>query len=1016
MKRFLSLGLILLLSMMLTTGCSNTQNAQNTSSTPPASDKPESTSVEETTLPKPGDMVNGFKVISVEPMNPLGAIGVLFEHEKSGAELLYLASDDTNRFFDITFKTPVLDRKGKPHVFEHINTGGSQKYPNPNLIFPIMDQTYNTYVDAISSQCMTTYSVASMSEEQLMTLMDYYLSGVFHPLFYTEPQMVQREAWRYELASADDPITVAGTVYSEMQGMRTLQYCSLYNHLFTLFQDSPVAHESGGFPDEIRTLTYDELIAFHKDYYHPSNSLITLYGDLDYRAFLEYIDENYLSDYERKEILVERGRIEPYTETRYATYEMPAEQNANTENESYCYYSFALDNATLFETLTGDLLVTVFNTESSPFLSAMHEKLPGADVAVDIYLDSPVPQIQFGVSGINESDCDLFVSIVDQAIADLAANGIEKEQFDAAILRKKLELMLTSEDYNWAAKASKTISTGWTCFGTTDYYNVCEQVLNDTTTESLNNFIQKWLVDNTYRAVSLTKPVAGLAEQNSAALEDELAKKKAAMSEEEVNALVAQYNEFIEWNNKVPPDELLQQLVSVTADRLPEEVPQLEIEDKTKDGIRYLTAETSIAGVEQTKVMLDASTFPINQIQDAKTYLLLVGKLNTETSTKEDIDTLIKRYLPKLSMSIATRNGIDGVSDNYSVSISWTSLTENYDKSVEVLRELLYKTEFDDMETVCTVLSRIRTSLCEDVEKEPLNTQIQRCQAALHNTAAFEEYSFGLAYYNYLTDIITLCEKDPDAFTARMEAARELVLNKNNAIVLFAGDRSAIDTFEVTLPTIFDDMADAKREPVDYSSLRLHFSKEILLTDMPVHMNLIMAKNDEKITGKQNVISALVNDLYIVPQLRNIAGAYDANSSFAGSTFALYTYYDLNCAESFETFQALPEYMRTAAITQEMVNRYIVGCYSDFTPQQGVQGDAIFKMENLLAGITDDVLLSWMRDAKSTTVEDVRAYADMVEAFLKDGVYSTSGTLTSFGEDAKLFDSTVRYAQDQSAD
>ncbi|MEG0126097.1 MAG: insulinase family protein, partial [Clostridia bacterium] len=262
-------------------------------------------------------------VKSVTPMEVLGATGILFEHEKNGALLLYLASEDPNMSFDISFRTPALDDTGKAHVFEHISICGSEKYPDPNLFFPFSKQTYNTYVNAGTYTSMTTYPLSSLSEEQLMPMMDYYLAGMFRPLLYSEPRMVDREAWRYELKDAQAPITIAGTVYSEMQGALTTSLLAASNSVTTMFQNGLTAHLCGGLPQYIRTLTYDELVAFHDEYYHPSNALIVLYGKMDYEKSISYIDTEYISHFDRKDIYIERGEVEPYTQTAYATYEAP---------------------------------------------------------------------------------------------------------------------------------------------------------------------------------------------------------------------------------------------------------------------------------------------------------------------------------------------------------------------------------------------------------------------------------------------------------------------------------------------------------------------------------------------------------------------------------------------------------------------------------------------------------------------------------------------------------------------
>lgn len=160
-------------------------------------------------------LFHGFRVTQRDVMNAVGADTVALEHLKSGATVYFIAADDPNCAFDLSFRTPAPDERGIPHVFEHVTISGSEKYPSPNLTLPVFNQTYNTYGNAYTHDRMTTYPLGPLSEDQLLKLMDYYMDGLFHPLLLTEERLFRREAWRYELTSPDAPLMPTGTVYSD---------------------------------------------------------------------------------------------------------------------------------------------------------------------------------------------------------------------------------------------------------------------------------------------------------------------------------------------------------------------------------------------------------------------------------------------------------------------------------------------------------------------------------------------------------------------------------------------------------------------------------------------------------------------------------------------------------------------------------------------------------------------------------------------------------------------------------
>ena len=958
-------------------------------------------------LPAVGDRIGGFVVQSVTPVDVLGATAVLFEHEKNGAKLLYMASDDPNCSFDITFQTPTLDETGKAHVFEHMTICGSQKYPDANLFFPFSNQTYNTYVNACTYHGMTSYPLSSLSEEQLMTMMDYYLSGVFDPLVKTEPRMVSREAWRYELDDAEAPLTIAGTVYSEMQGALTIDRLAAANDMTTMFQNGLTAHVSGGRPEAIRTLRWEDLIAFHDTYYHPSNALIVLYGALDYRAFITYIDTEYISAFDRQSIDVERGQVEPYTDTLYAVYDVPVESDAPTENGTYLCYSFASNDMTMEDELGMEILAGVISNGNSPVMRLLDERLPGVSTSVSVDIDRAAPTFLFFAMGANESDRDTFVQAIDEGLAQMKAEGISQDDFEATISRNKLALMLTAEDSALGVDASMQTALYWTYFQSLDYFNLYEKTINEMTLDRLTELFHTYVTDNAYRGVTVTRPAAGLAEENAAKLNDELAQVKAAMTDEEVQAMVADSTAFAQWSAATPDPALLGKLVNMTVDKLPETVPEYEVVDEAVDGVRSLTAVAEVGDVAQTTIHLDVSTLPLESLSDACIYVNLLGKIGTAEHTKEELDTLIYRYLGVLGADLwAESSHADGVPDQYSLALTTLGLPENAEKGYALLREILFDTDVSQTGDIKTYLSELRSGILTSVEN-PLSLQFSRCAAVFYDVDAFNARVCGFGMFDDIQAMIALADSDPALLTARLEAAREELLNSYNATVLCAGSQNAVNVFTQEAKKLLALMPSREGEKTDYSALRLHMTSEAIVNNSTVHMNMLLAPSDG-FSGKDVPIAALLGDKYMMPQLRNAMGAYGAYISFDEYTNEFYTYRDPNLADTFDAFSALPEFLRSMELTQADVDNYIIGSYGQFVFTSGKLSQALTVVNNAWMGLTNERRLQRMREAKATTVADVYAIADKLENLLTNGVRSSSGAASIIEENKELFDSVVK--------
>ena len=207
-----------------------------------------------------------------------------------------MSCEDDNKVFSIGFRTPPQDSTGLPHILEHSVLEGSEKFPVKDPFVELVKGSLNTFLNAMTYPDKTVYPVASCNDRDFQNLMDVYLDGVLHPSIYREPKIFLQEGWHYEMEETDSPLIINGVVYNEMKGAFSSPESVLDRYTkAVLFPDTPYRHESGGDPACIPDLTYEQFIAFHKNYYHPANSFIYLYGDMDMAEKLEWLDRAYLS-------------------------------------------------------------------------------------------------------------------------------------------------------------------------------------------------------------------------------------------------------------------------------------------------------------------------------------------------------------------------------------------------------------------------------------------------------------------------------------------------------------------------------------------------------------------------------------------------------------------------------------------------------------------------------------------------------------------------------------------------
>ena len=315
-----------------------------------------------------------YNLIKKENFDKLNLEVFLYEHEKTKANVIYVNANDTNKTFGIGFKTPPVDSKGKAHIMEHSVLNGSKKYKTKDPFMDMASSSLQTFLNAMTYPDKTVYPVSSENEKDFYNLVDVYLDAVFNPLVLEKKEILDQEGWHYELE--DDKVTgISGVVYNEMKGALSDPESLIYNDIKELlYKGSCYEYESGGNPDFIGDLTYDEFLDFYKNHYHPSNSYIYFYGDMDIKPLLENLDREYLSKYDYKdidtEIKVKENFYPDITEGSY-----PASKVE--ENSDYLSYAFLASSALdAKEYLTLSIIVnTIFNMDSSKIRTEIAEKL-----------------------------------------------------------------------------------------------------------------------------------------------------------------------------------------------------------------------------------------------------------------------------------------------------------------------------------------------------------------------------------------------------------------------------------------------------------------------------------------------------------------------------------------------------------------------------------------------------------------------------------------------------------------
>ena len=960
-------------------------------------------------FPKVGDVVNGFEVKQIRPFPAIGAQIALFEHKRTHAQLMYIANDDTNRVFDLTFFTDAIDKTGLPHVFEHSVLDGSDKYPSKTLWFNVAYQTYNTFMNAFTQSRMTSYPVASLSEAQLLKYADYYTDACLHPNVVKDESIFREEAWRYRLESADAPLTIEGTVYSEMLGAIDLEGAANTNTMSVLFPGSTIGNEYGGDPDFIPDMTHESLGNYHSLYYHPSNSIAYLYGQFeDYTLFLKQLDAAY-APYEYREFKHSDPGYTPLEGNVEESFGFPVEQGSGTEDATSIYYAIVCPGADPSQQLILNTLTDLLGDNASLLQQSLQAALPSGSFSPFISLDGPEPAIVFAADNVNKEDAATFKETIDKTLAQIAQEGFPQDLVDGVMATLRIQTLLIRENGSVGVD-SIVPDMGYWHSVTGDPFEYLDYIEGMSKMDEWNKqglyakAVSDWLLDPKASALVTTYPEPGKKEEKDAALEAKLAEVKAAMSEEEIAALVEATNAE---EPEVDNTAAVAAMQAVTVASLPEEIKLYEVSNQVgEDGVHRVDVPAEVDGVGQIDILLDATGVAQDDLHWLELYVDLVGELDTKEHTKAEIASLMSRYFNNGNIHTAILR--EGENFRPALEAGWVGLDEDLAAGYDLVNELLYEENYEDPQKIGEALASLKAGIKSQFNQAPYNLQIMRARAVTSELYRYYDYVHDLAYYEFLGEVQGMLETDAQSVTDHLTAIAEQMRNRTNASMIYCGSKKSI---EINRPLADAFLANLKAEPIERVSydLPVPARSEALIIDSGVQFNGEAASYEELglegFEGGIQAVASLVLDSLLYPQLRDQYGAYSVlhgADEYEGAY--IISYRDPNIAQTFDVYSKLQEQFQAMQKDQSVLDGYILSSYAGYAMPQGELSGAVSAAVATLQGEPQDKRLTYMRQLKQVTPETVAKYADLYGKLYSEGVKFTAGPASAVNAEADRYE------------
>ena len=970
------------------------------------------------TVQNVGDELYGFKLVKSEYKETSESTQMLFEHVKTGAKMLVIKNSDLNRGFSIAFNTPPESDKGINHILEHSLLGGSEKYPSGNIIFNVMNNTYTSFVNAFTQQNSTVFPVCSQNEEQLMKLTDIYMDAVYHPLIAKDKKVFEREAWRYELEDSDSPLTVNGIVYNEMRGnYGSIDRVSAENDKKALFKDTNQQYDSGGVPSSILDLSYEEFIDTYNKNYIPSNSFMVLYGDVDYGKFLKMINDDYLSSYDKKEVSIDKKEQPAFDGLVEKDYDFPVSSDYDATDKSKIDIVFALpemDKIPVEDYAGITMAAALLGDNSSDFMKALRNSNIAEDYEVSTSCDTYQPVITISAKNTDMSKKKDFYNLVMSEIKSEVSNGVNKELAKSIIASLKFSDCLEKEQqsYNHLLSASiMNIIFGDSMIDINSYYKDIESKLDGKYMEEL---MDKYIVSNKQAALVTTNPKPGLLEANNAELTKKLTDKKASMSADEISDLVTKTKEFKEWNNKETDQSIIDSLKAVNAKDIPVEVKDYNIKESEVQGIKEVTADADISGIGSAGFVFDESHLTEEELLYLQFYSTLIGNdLPTKTRTGDEI----KNDITRKSYGLGTRitplsDNKDGTKAHPVFQLEYIAMNDDYKDIMDITSDMLLNSNvnenYDDyMKNAISSEKQQYDYLCAN----PSFMASIRAMAYDNLYNRYQNYLIGIDYHNFILQLEKDYNENPQKVMDKIKEVRDKAFSKNNLTVLFGGNDEARSKFNNELGNFLGNLGDKTYEKASYN-LPVPERREALTTNIDVqYMTVNSNLNNLNITGegKFYVLSKLLNERFLIPELRLNGGAYGVNASVSGKDFNIYTFRDNDFSNSLNVINSTDEYMKSvmAELTDAALDSYIISTYAEENSPQGELTGAIDTLNNYMNNITVEDKKQILDEIKGTTLDSLKNCGDDLGKLNDNSNYVVVGSPEVINAHKDLFDKII---------
>lgn len=957
-----------------------------------------------------------YELVLKEDLPDIHSVGYLFRHKKSGARVAVISNDDENKVFHITFRTTPTNSKGTPHIMEHSVLCGSRKYPAKDPFVELVKGSLNTFLNAMTYSDKTMYPVASCNDQDFKNLMDVYLDAVFYPNIYKREEIFRQEGWHYELTSPEDELIYNGVVYNEMKGAFSSPEDVLSRVIEeSLFPDNTYGVESGGDPACIPELSYEEFLDFHRKYYHPSNSYIYLYGDMDVRERLEYLDREYLSAFDAIPVPSEIAPQAPFEKMHTVTRDYSISTTDSTKDNTYLSFNAAIGTSLDVRKANAYAVIeyVLLSAPGAPLKQALLDAGIGKDISGSYESGCYQPVFSITAKYANASDKERFLSVIQEELTKIVESGLDEKALLAGI--NSSEFRFREADFGnfpkglmYGIDAMDTWLYDEACpFGYLKQLEVFDFLKKQVGTNYYTDLIREGLLINTHTTLVIVEPKKGLNDQVETATAAKLAAYKNSLSLEEIQTLVEKTESLHVYQETPSTREELETIPMLRREDIKKEAREASNIEETIDQTTFLRHDYYTNGICYLDLMFDMKYVPKEYIPYAGLLKAVLGFVDTENYSYGELFSEINIETGGIYANAQVIQDHEEAGKYRAMfGIRARALAKKMPFAFSMIEEILLRSKLKDTKRLYEIVSEQKSILQERLTSAGHQTALSRSLAYNSDIYGYSDSLSGMGYYKVIEDLAANFEEKKEELVKKLQTLMTFLFRKDTLLVSITSDEK---TYEEVKPLALNLKEKLGENPLSLPilSMALGEKNEGFMTAGQVQY-VARTGNYRKAgypyTGCLRILKVILSYEYLWINIRVKGGAYGCMSGFGVMGDSYFTSYrDPNLKATNEVYEGIPDFVRNFHVDERDMTKYVIGTISEMDTPLNPMAKGLKSLMAWVAHISQEEVQKERDDILLASEEDIQKLAPYMEAILSSGSICAVGGEERLKKEKELF-------------